>query len=67
MTFRRSSTPIAMFAALAVIALITYQRSPVFAQVGAAKVDEAKARGWTVVSMKDDWKRVFAFETSGGQ
>jgi phosphoglycolate phosphatase-like HAD superfamily hydrolase len=25
-------------------------------------LDEAKARGWTVVSMKDDWKRVFAFE-----
>ena len=25
-------------------------------------LDEAKARGWTIVSMKDDWKRVFAFE-----
>ena len=25
-------------------------------------LDEAKARGWTVVSMKDDWKRVFPFE-----
>ena len=25
-------------------------------------VDEAQKRGWTVVSMKDDWKRVFAFE-----
>jgi len=24
--------------------------------------DEAKAKGWTVVSMKTDWKRVFAFE-----
>ncbi|HEX5326994.1 MAG TPA: hypothetical protein VFW75_10040 [Acetobacteraceae bacterium] len=23
--------------------------------------DEAKQRGWTVISMKDDWKRVFAF------
>ena len=23
---------------------------------------EARARGWTVVSMKDDWKRVFPFE-----
>ncbi len=23
---------------------------------------EAPRRGWTVVSMKDDWKRVFAFE-----
>lgn len=24
--------------------------------------DEAKARGWSVISMKDDWKKVFAFE-----
>jgi phosphoglycolate phosphatase-like HAD superfamily hydrolase len=24
---------------------------------------EAKARGWTVVSMKDDWKRVFPFDS----
>lgn len=24
--------------------------------------DEAVAGGWTVVSMKTDWKRVFAFE-----
>jgi hypothetical protein len=23
---------------------------------------EAKARGWTVVSMKDDWKKIFAFQ-----
>ena len=25
-------------------------------------LDEAKARGWTVVGMKEDWKKVFAFE-----
>jgi phosphoglycolate phosphatase-like HAD superfamily hydrolase len=25
-------------------------------------LDEAKARGWTVVSMKQDWKRVFPFQ-----
>jgi hypothetical protein len=25
-------------------------------------LDEAHQRGWTVVSMKDDWSRVFAFE-----
>jgi len=25
-------------------------------------LDEAAAKGWTVVSMKDDWKHVFAFE-----
>jgi hypothetical protein len=24
--------------------------------------DEAKKKGWTVISTKDDWKRVFAFE-----
>lgn len=24
--------------------------------------DEAKKQGWTIVSMKDDWKRIFAFE-----
>ena len=24
--------------------------------------DEAKAKGWVVVSMKDDWKRIFGFE-----
>jgi hypothetical protein len=25
-------------------------------------LDEANAKGWTVVSMKDDWKQIFAFE-----
>jgi hypothetical protein len=25
-------------------------------------LDEAQAKGWTVVDMKNDWKRVFAFE-----
>ena len=25
-------------------------------------LEEARERGWTVVSMKDDWKRVFSFE-----
>jgi hypothetical protein len=25
-------------------------------------LDEARAKGWTVVSMKDDWKTIFAFE-----
>ncbi len=24
--------------------------------------DEAKQKGWTVISMKDDWKQIFAFE-----
>ncbi len=27
-----------------------------------ALYDEAKQQGWTVVSMKNDWKRIFAFE-----
>ncbi len=25
-------------------------------------LDEAKARGWTIISMKDDWKRIFPFD-----
>ena len=24
--------------------------------------DEAKKKGWTIISMKDDWNRIFAFE-----
>jgi len=27
-----------------------------------ALYDEAKAKGWTVISMKNDWKRIFAWE-----
>jgi len=27
-----------------------------------ALFDEAKAKGWTVISMKQDWKRIFGFE-----
>ena len=27
-----------------------------------ALMDEAKTRAWTVISMKNDWKRIFAFE-----
>jgi hypothetical protein len=27
-----------------------------------ALYDEAKNKGWTVISMKNDWKRIFAFE-----
>ena len=26
-------------------------------------LDEATAKGWTVVSMKNDWKTIFAFES----
>ena len=27
-----------------------------------ALYDEAKKKGWTVISMKSDWKKIFAFE-----
>ena len=27
-----------------------------------ALYDEAKKQGWVVISMKNDWKRLFAFE-----
>jgi hypothetical protein len=27
-----------------------------------ALYDEAKKKGWIVISMKNDWKRIFAFE-----
>jgi hypothetical protein len=27
-----------------------------------ALYDEAKKNGWTVISMKNDWRRIFAFE-----
>ena len=27
-----------------------------------ALMDEAKQRGWVIISMKNDWKRIFAFE-----
>jgi hypothetical protein len=27
-----------------------------------ALMAEAKKRGWIVISMKNDWKRIFAFE-----
>jgi hypothetical protein len=28
-----------------------------------ALYEEAKSKGWFVISMKSDWKRIFAFET----
>ena len=27
-----------------------------------ALYDEAKKQGWVVISMKNDWKKIFAFE-----
>jgi phosphoserine phosphatase len=38
-----------------------YDRKSAVGQLDKA-LDEARARGWTVVDMKRDWKRVFAFE-----
>jgi phosphoglycolate phosphatase-like HAD superfamily hydrolase len=32
-----------------------------------ALYDEAKNRGWTVISMKDDWNRIFSFEGTGSR
>ncbi len=33
-----------------------------FGKFTQALYDEAKVRGWTVISMKNDWKRIFAWE-----
>jgi phosphoglycolate phosphatase-like HAD superfamily hydrolase len=41
-----------------------YDRTSHIGRLDAA-LDEANARGWTVVDMKRDWKRVFAFESGG--
>ena len=38
-----------------------YDRNSSVGQLDKA-LDEAIAKGWTVVSMKDDWKKVFAFQ-----
>jgi phosphoglycolate phosphatase-like HAD superfamily hydrolase len=32
-----------------------------------ALYDEAKNQGWTVISMKDDWNRIFVFEGAGSR
>jgi phosphoserine phosphatase len=40
-----------------------YDRNSVFGRLGKA-LDEAKARGWTIVDMKEDWRTVFP-DTSG--
>ena len=29
--------------------------------------DEARDKGWTVISMKDDWNRAFSFERGGSR
>jgi phosphoserine phosphatase len=38
-----------------------YDRNDALARLDLG-LDEAAAKGWTVVSMEDDWKRIFAFE-----
>jgi phosphoglycolate phosphatase-like HAD superfamily hydrolase len=40
----------------------TPQADTKFGAFTQALYDEAKAKGWIVISMKDDWKRIFAFE-----
>ena len=43
-----------------------YDREASFGRLDKA-LDEARAKGWTVVAMKRDWKRVFAFEKGTGE
>jgi len=38
-----------------------YDRTSAIGRLDKA-LDEAQAKGWTVVDMKNDWKRIFAFE-----
>jgi len=41
------------------------RENPIVKQVGTftqALYGEAKKNGWTVISMKDDWKVIFPFE-----
>ena len=38
-----------------------YDRQSHFGKLDKA-LDEANAKGWTVVSMKSDWKKVFSFQ-----
>jgi hypothetical protein len=38
-----------------------YDRTSFFGRLDKA-LDEAQAKGWTVVDMKDDWKIIYAFE-----
>jgi phosphoglycolate phosphatase-like HAD superfamily hydrolase len=38
-----------------------YDRASSFGKLDKA-LDEANAKGWTIVSMKDDWKKIFAFQ-----
>ncbi len=37
-------------------------RTPRSGRLRQALYDEAKKNGWTVISMKNDWKRIFAFD-----
>ena len=42
------------------------RENPIVKQVGTftqARYDEAKKNGWTVISMKKDWKMIFPFES----
>ena len=39
----------------------TYDRTSSFGRLDKA-LDEARAKGWTVVDMKNDWKIIYPFE-----
>jgi hypothetical protein len=42
-----------------------YDRDPSIGQLDKA-LDEANAKGWTVVDMKNDWRLIFPFEYTAG-
>ena len=44
------------------MAPLTGCRTPSSAHSHQSLMEEAKKKGWVVISMKDDWKRIFAFD-----
>jgi hypothetical protein len=43
-----------------------YDRDSAIGRLDAA-LDEAGRRGWTVVDMKSDWKRIYPFQANGSE
>jgi hypothetical protein len=44
------------------MALLMACRTPRSGTFSPSLMDEAKQRGWVVISMKNDWKRIFSSE-----
>ena len=40
-----------------------FDRVPKVGTFAQALYEEAKSKGWTVISMKSDWKRIFGFDS----